>query len=162
MRRFAGFVLSMVLFVPTAAMAHASVVDTNPANGAKVQKLPSEATITFDEQPSMANMVLTEPDGRLRTMQPDIEGSTVTAALPTDGPRGQYVVAYRVVSDDGHPVSGSIRFVVTTGEKPDFSPPSAAIENHSYGSGLPLIGILAGVGAAIIVAGALLTLRKRR
>jgi hypothetical protein len=37
----------------------------------------------------------------------------VTQALPVDLPAGEHVVTYRVVSTDGHPVSGSVTFTST-------------------------------------------------
>ena len=44
----------------------------------------------------------------------DVRGRTVDVRLPHGGP-GAYTVVYRVVSKDGHPVSGRVSFTVAGG-----------------------------------------------
>ena len=41
------------------------------------------------------------------TPDPTVDGHTVTWPMPADLPEGAYVVTWRVVSADGHPVSGA-------------------------------------------------------
>jgi copper resistance protein C len=111
------FVLALLL-VPSAAAAHSSEVLTNPEDGARLGSLPAEATMAFGEAPKTADVVLASPDGEVHQLPSQIEGTVVLVRLPPNGPRGMYKLSYRVVSADGHPVTGSTTFTVTTGPIP--------------------------------------------
>ena len=41
-----------------------------------------------------------------------VTGDTIIVTLPDDLPRGTQVVSYRVTSEDGHPVAGSMVFSI--------------------------------------------------
>lgn len=110
----AGALVSMVTVVALAgpASAHAQLISTQPASGAVLASSPTAVTVRFDES------VGVRPDGlQLR----DATGTRVdhgglrridggrTIQLPvSDLPNGGYVVTWRVVSADGHPVSGGV------------------------------------------------------
>ncbi len=57
---------------------------------------------------------------------PAIDGATVTAALDADMPDGGYEIRWRVVSSDGHPITGIVPFAVGDGEEPGAGPGPAA------------------------------------
>ncbi len=58
-----------------------------------------------------ATVLMTGPDGQqYPTGTPVVDSSDVRTDVPALGPAGQYTVTYRVVSGDGHPVEGQIRF----------------------------------------------------
>jgi hypothetical protein len=58
---------------------------------------------------------VTGPDGKQWNEGAfQVEGSTVTQQLRPLGPKGAYTVAWRVVSADGHPISGTFGFTLTT------------------------------------------------
>jgi len=155
-RRCLGtFVISLVL-VPSSAAAHSNSVETNPDHGATLATLPAEATVTFNEAPRTADFVLASPDGEIHQLKTRVAGSTVRAQLPAQGPRGRYTLSYRVVSADGHPVSGSIQFTITTGAAPQTAKPTAnseAPKQRAESSGGPLGPVVFGVavlGAAAV------------
>ncbi|MCA1481091.1 copper resistance CopC family protein, partial [Bradyrhizobium sp. NBAIM08] len=55
------------------------------------------------------------------------EGTTVTQPLPTDLANGAYRVLWKVVSGDGHPVSGELTFTLQAAEPvPTASPSESA------------------------------------
>lgn len=125
-RRCLGLVVVLLVLVPSAATAHSNWVETNPDHRATLSTLPPEATVTFGEEPVRADVALTSPDGKTRTLKPQIVGSVITVRLPSSGPRGTYELSYRVVSEDGHPVSGSATFTVTTGPTPSATTPEGS------------------------------------
>jgi len=99
------------------AWAHTSLVSSDPADGASVASGPGRVTLTFDEpvQSEFATVTVTGPgDTRWDSGEPAVSGSSVTAPVAPLGPAGDYVVGYRVVSADGHPVTGTVRFRLTT------------------------------------------------
>jgi methionine-rich copper-binding protein CopC len=159
-RRCLGVFLVLLVVAPSSAAAHSSRVDTNPSDGATLETLPAEATVTFDEAPKTADVVLARPDGKVDKLKTQVVGSTIKAQLPADGPRGVYTLSYRVVSADGHPVSGSITFGVTTGPAPGARPeptpsPSPSMSDAAWDRsdfvpialGLAVLGI---IGAVLI------------
>lgn len=97
------------------AAAHASLIASDPVADAVLDAAPSEITLSFTEgvdvQPDGVR-VLDADGNRVDVGAASASGSTVTA--PVDGglPDGGYVVAWRVVSADGHPVNGAFRFSI--------------------------------------------------
>lgn len=152
---------SLVVFLPTAAVAHSQVVDADPADGSRVSMLPRHMRVTFDEAPTAVDVALQVPGGRSHPVASSIDGLTVVVDLPTTGPRGTYRVALRVVSDDGHPVVRVLRFTVTTGQQPDVPDPSPQPAGASTHHRLDwsLLG-LCGIAGAAILAAVVLVSRK--
>lgn len=98
------------------ASAHASLIDTDPAEGAVVAQAPQRATLTFDEPIQLpANGVhVFDATGTALTSSARAVDAVVTVELPAPMAQGTYVVAWRVVSADGHPIAGALTFSVGT------------------------------------------------
>ena len=80
-----------------------------------------------------------------------VADNTVTTPVKT-GPSGDYTVAYRVVSADGHPVSGRLSFTVGTG-----TPGGGGAERSSG----PPARVIAMIAALALLGGVgLLTIRR--
>ena len=170
-RSMALLVLAAIAFAPSGAFAHSNSVDSDPADDARLTSLPHVATVTFNEPVSEAAFALTEPGGQVAKVKASIAGAVVTASLPANGPKGDYVLAYRVVSADGHPVTGEVEFTVTTGPAPqaqaqDQDPAKTSTTNTSPTStgalGLPSLWVVIGGAAILVVLGALLVRAARR
>ena len=97
-----------------AATAHSQLESTVPAAGATVARPPANIELRFSEDVRVPNgglRVLDEGGTRVDRNSPRAEGSRVR--LPMSGlARGAYVVSWRVVSADGHPVRGAFTFRV--------------------------------------------------
>ena len=112
------------------ASAHASLVRATPADGATLASAPRQVVLQFDDpiSTSFATLVVTGPDGHdVTTGRPSVSGSTLTGGLEGGLPPGTYRTAFRVVSDDGHPVTGQRRFTLRlpATAAPSASTPSA-------------------------------------
>ena len=98
------------------AGAHTALTASDPANGATERTAPTVVTLTFTEDinPTFANVVIRSSDGRnWASGPPRVAGPELRVSVSPDMPDGgEYTVGYRVVSEDGHPVSGSITFTV--------------------------------------------------
>jgi methionine-rich copper-binding protein CopC len=95
------------------ASAHNELQSSNPATGSRLTALPDSVVLTFEEEtdPRFVKVAATGPDGRsVAAGGPRISGATVSQPLTPGAANGQYTVAYRVVSKDGHPVQGSVTF----------------------------------------------------
>ncbi len=108
------------------AAAHAELVSATPADGTVLDRPPSQVTLTFTEAVNLVSggLQLLDPDGTaVPTPEPVVEGDTVRWPMPAALPDGGYLVDWRVVSADGHPVSGAFSFAVGADAAP---PPVSA------------------------------------
>ncbi|MCD9197857.1 copper resistance CopC family protein [Aeromicrobium wangtongii] len=109
------------------ASAHAALTSSNPSAGSSVSSLPAEIELQFnDELSDLAPALILRHDGRtLAELQPRIDGTLLRADAPgLDLPDGAYQLVWRIVSVDGHPVSGSIAFRIGEAEAPATEAPA--------------------------------------
>ena len=151
---------AVVLLAAAPASAHASLVRTSPADGSKVVTAPRVVSLTFSENVGSAFVAVTAPDGSpVRTSQVRSVDEMVTASVASSDQRGKYTLAYRVVSADGHPVSGTVTFTTTTGRTvTQADPPPERSFVHRHRSHL-VIGILASLVAIGLILAPLLRRR---
>lgn len=97
------------------ALAHTTLIGSDPADGAVLTAAPTTVTLTFDDPPADFEPVLTVtgPDGvTYQSGSPTVDGTRLSNAVNALPVAGTYTVAYRVVSDDGHPVEGTLSFTL--------------------------------------------------
>ncbi len=106
--------LVLLMAGPRPAFAHAGLVGMEPADGAVLDTAPAALVLRFNEpvQPLVARLI--DPEGRTRVLPPPSasDAQTLTFALPPDLARGTFVLSWRVVSGDGHPVAGGQSFSI--------------------------------------------------
>jgi copper resistance protein C len=103
------------LAAATPAWAHNQLIDADPAPDAVLHTAPSGVELVFAERldPTYTLIVVTDADEEpVPSTDPDVDGTrgTVRFTAPLDS--GVYTVAFRVNSDDGHPVQSSYEFTV--------------------------------------------------
>jgi copper resistance protein C len=106
-----------LLLGATPALAHTRLQSSDPADGASLDTAPQHVALTFNEEmtPGFSTLTVVGPDGtHYETGEVGAEAGTVSVAVLPLGPAGQYKIGYRVVSADGHPVSGELSFTLTT------------------------------------------------
>ncbi|OLL84284.1 MULTISPECIES: copper resistance CopC family protein [unclassified Pseudonocardia] len=109
-------VLLAVVLGAAPAWAHTELESSTPAADAQVADAPTTVTLTFSEEipAHEATVTVRGPDGAAYAAGPATgDGATLTVPLRPLGPAGAYTVDYRVVSDDGHPVAGTVPFTLT-------------------------------------------------
>lgn len=95
------------------AAAHASLVSTSPVDGAHLDRPPDAVSVTFDEPVSVPTGGLRAFDSRGRRIddgqvaRPSAESASLALPALRDG---AYVVTWRAVSADGHPIRGAFLF----------------------------------------------------
>ncbi|WP_299053951.1 copper resistance protein CopC [uncultured Nocardioides sp.] len=97
------------------ASAHAALVGANPEDGATVERPPTEVVLEFSEEVSEPAFVsVTTADGiDVTGGAVAVDGATVTRPLAAAAAAGEYTIAYRVVSADGHPIEGETTFTAS-------------------------------------------------
>lgn len=94
------------------ATAHNALISTHPADHQQVSRTPAAVVLTFNE-PALAmgtHLVITGPSGPVQQGPAQLVDTTVSQALQGGAPAGEYIVAWRVTSADGHPISGRFAF----------------------------------------------------
>lgn len=105
-----------VLAGPRQAAAHSSLIGTSPKQGGTVTSPVKNVKLRFSEdvQARFATVAVTDPDGeKVSAGKPAVRGGTVEQPVTAFREPGKYLVGWRVVSADGHPVSGKFAFTVT-------------------------------------------------
>lgn len=151
-----------VVGLPSAA-GHASQTGSSPAAGAVLDAAPSSVEVTFDT-PLMdvgAALVVRSEDGTvISDATPEVARTLLRVAVPAEAPPGRYTVAFRVVSQDGHPITSTFDYTVA-GEPPAAtvaaSPPSPAAAEPGEASSGPPYALIAGglLVLTLMVAGAI-------
>jgi len=140
------------------AGAHATLQRTQPADDAVVDAVPEAISLSFDEEVDAAPgaIQVIAPDGRrVDGSVGDLDGHRGFSVGVEGEARGTYTVAYRIVSDDGHTISGS--FVFHVGERTgaaviDQSIPATTSALGGVGRWLGYAGAAVAVGAALLLA----------
>lgn len=97
------------------AAAHANLLGSDPANGAVVSQPPERVVLSFSEPVRLLpdRIVVVGPDGdSVHEGEPQVEGSDVIIPVRQVADIGTYLVSYRVISQDSHPVGGSLTYSV--------------------------------------------------
>ena len=137
------------------AFAHASLVSSEPADDALLAAAPKQFVLTFNEAVTPLALRLTGPSVAALPLADALVRDTslvIQAPEPEDPDRlgqGTYVLSFRVVSGDGHPVGGTVVFSVgkPSGERPgrgEETSPSALIAIW-----IARVSMLAGFGIGI-------------
>lgn len=155
--------MGAVLAVAPPAGAHAGVLETDPADGIRLTEAPTSVSVTFTEEVSaeLGGLRVLDSDGE-RVDTGDVTrpaADQVRVSLRPDLPEDTYIATYRVVSADGHPISGSWVFAVGEATSLDIDPASVTPETDTtwerigdLGRTLTYVGTLLAAGGMVFVA----------
>ncbi|WP_445215618.1 copper resistance CopC/CopD family protein [Bradyrhizobium sp. Pa8] len=136
--------LLCVVGFTTGASAHAALVAVEPASGSMLASAPKAVELRFNEAVTPGAIQLIDGAGRARDdARVSASGETISVALPPDLPQGTAVVSYRVISQDGHPVAGSVIFSI--GMPTGTQPPANADRGLSVLIWLARVGLYLGL-----------------
>lgn len=121
-----GMAVLVVFGTASVASAHSDAFQSIPADGSTVSTPVTEIQFTFVEpvnaELSPPEVVLVNQEGlapELGAPTLDEVGATMTVGILSGAlPNGDYTASYRIVSEDGHPASGSFSFIVEGSDAP--------------------------------------------
>ncbi len=145
------------------AAAHSVLLQTSPARGGTVPVAPTSVALTFNEMPQgeFSTIHVIGPDGQRRDNgHVQVVNDVVTEPLAGTRPPGRYVVDWRVVSADGHPVSGQFTFTAQAAATQVIARSAAAQAPPAKSSSNT--GVIIGVVAAVVVVGVVGVIFLRR
>jgi copper transport protein len=105
-----------LLIAAPGASAHATLVSSQPLDGATLDTAPAQLVLRFSEgvESSLTSVRVYGPDGQeLDVPDPTRPAAnTLVVSMPPSLDRGTYTVSWQVVSADSHPVQGAFVFSV--------------------------------------------------
>jgi copper transport protein len=110
-----GAVAAVLVLLPAGpAAAHASLISTDPEEGAVLEAAPESIRFTFNEPVSVVPDGVHVFDARGDRVEAaaTARDAELTVVLDEEVGTGTLVVVWRVVSADGHPVAGSLSFSI--------------------------------------------------
>ncbi|GAA4716663.1 copper resistance protein CopC [Isoptericola chiayiensis] len=95
------------------ASAHDQLLSSDPEDGAELDEPVEEVSLTFsaDVIAEGTQVLVTTPSGDVEA-DVTVEGAVVTAGFGEQTVGGDYAVTWRVVSSDGHPITGEFAYTV--------------------------------------------------
>lgn len=131
-------ILSLLFLPSSPAFSHAQITATSPIQYSAVSEVPSEVSIEFDgnltqiEDLSINVLKVFNSEGiQIDDGKTLVGGAKLTIGVRDRSGSGTFRVTYRVVSEDGHPITDEFTFEVTGNSA---SPPSEASESQSPNS----------------------------
>lgn len=111
--------LGLTIFMADPALAHNEFVSSSPAEGASLETPPATWEVTFAKEVPLesASGEIVGPDGTITALAPPVHGaatSVISFTLPP-GLTGTQTARWRLVSVDGHVISGRVTFAIGTG-----------------------------------------------
>jgi copper resistance protein C len=154
------------LGVAAPASAHDELVGSTPASGEQLDAAPVEVVLTYSAAINTdgAAVAVVDADGTdWAAGEHVIETNTLTFPLKADMPEAGYLIEWRVVSSDGHPISGTIPFAVGDAE-PLTEAPTDAAPTQPAGSDASLTLAITGIAFGVVVIGlvVILVLARRK
>jgi copper transport protein len=114
-RAVVALIAIVLLFFPTLAAAHAVLISSTPAQGERLLKTPQVMSLRFSEAVTRVDATLVSSEGVHQKLKTVVRGGDVSAELPGPLADGAYAFTWRIISEDGHPVSASVVFSIGEG-----------------------------------------------
>jgi methionine-rich copper-binding protein CopC len=142
--------ISSIIFAP-GAHAHAQLLSATPSVDSELAKAPSKVGIVFNEpvRAEVGAVQLMSAAGKVVAKSTKV---STTAAVTLSTPKltkGRYVLRWKVVSADGHPIVSSYAFAVNT-PTPKAPPLKITLKDKIGSVSLTLSGDAVGVRTATI------------
>lgn len=155
------------------AVAHTALVSSRPAADEQVLEPPLMIELTFNEDvnPQFATVAVLGPgDAMVDVGTVSVRGRLVSAPIEPVNAAGPYQVSYRVVSNDGHPVTGQFRYQLSrqsssaseAAPTPTATAPSSPNDPQSEAISILGWSLVVGIALVGIVVVATLIARRRR
>lgn len=108
------FLMLLAMLFTQQAHGHTALQDSSPAADSTLEETPDEIVLKFNQSVTPVNVTLTGPDDGLVESVGEAVANEEGVAVPIVAPleSGLYVVSFRVLSGDGHPIDGRFEFSI--------------------------------------------------
>ena len=150
-----AFALAAFLLLPGEAFGHAILTHSNPHASATVNESPGYVQFDFNEPVEVTSgsiRLFDDEGGELSAGAPEHPGGQaekVAVDVPAELEEGVYTATYRVISADGHPVSGGFSFGVRAPVRTEGRTAPAVADLLDRSDSQPALEILYGVARGL-------------
>ncbi len=110
--------VSSFLFRADGAFAHATLIASEPADGALLSTPPKQVRLNFSEVVAPLALRLLDATGKITLLKTyRQEQQSLIVDLPSDDGVGTSILSWRVTSQDGHPIGGTVSFSVNRADQ---------------------------------------------
>lgn len=111
----------MLVLAPLAVYGHARLIDSEPGAESILDAGPDRIVLQFSEPVQPVSLRLIDSDGidRAKGLEPQAIDASIVVELGKTLAPGRYLVSYRVLSTDAHPIAASFEFSVREGAAGD-------------------------------------------
>lgn len=102
------------------ALGHAALVSVTPADGSHLDTSPAEIVLEFNEPVGIVDngTMLFQQNADKQILTPMVHGNVVHIPIEVELGDGAYVVQWRVISADSHPITGTVSFTIGDTRQP--------------------------------------------
>jgi methionine-rich copper-binding protein CopC len=169
MKKVAGLVAvtgAILLWSAVPASAHNSLIGSTPKDKAQMDSGPATIELKFDQPVQVGQglntiAVIGPNNDHWEGGAASVASNVVTAPVRPLGPAGDYKIGYKILSADGHPVSGDLTFTLTkagTGTPAPADQQANVPASADSDDGIPAWIWIVGAGV-LLAAGLVLALR---
>jgi copper transport protein len=106
------------LFRAEAALAHAVLIASEPADGALLSAPPKQVRLNFSEVIAPLALRLLDATGKITLLKTyRQEQQSLIVDMPSEVGVGTSILSWRVTSQDGHPVGGAVSFSINRADQ---------------------------------------------
>ena len=122
MNKIVIILLVLTFIIPLSAQAHTTLTTSTPAEGEVLLTQPKQLELVFGtviEEGSA--MELEGPTQKYEVENISINENIMTGSLDEELPNGQYMISWKIIGEDGHPIEGQVPFSLnaeTVSEEP--------------------------------------------
>jgi copper transport protein len=163
-RRIARWALVAIVaaaLAPASAFAHATLVSTTPADTSVVKTAPRTVGLKWSEAVDLGEHAVKLLDARGKELKtaPARHGpggaTTAVLELPAGLKNGTYVISWRVVSSDSHPVTGAFSFSIGSPSAVLFAADGSSSATVRFfdavGRGVAFLGLAVAIGGGFLL-----------
>ncbi|MFD0049746.1 copper resistance protein CopC [Actinomycetes bacterium NPDC127524] len=112
MKKVLFFLAGLFLMVPVAASAHTGLESSNPAKGQVITSELKKISLVFESKvENLSTMKVMKGEVEV-PVSVKVNDSNMTGVLSKPLESGSYKIMWKIVGEDGHPISGEIPFTV--------------------------------------------------
>ncbi|MGG0179140.1 copper resistance CopC family protein [Gottfriedia acidiceleris] len=113
MKKALLFIMLLLFIFPSLASAHTTLESSNPSDGQVISEPLKQITLNFETPLEKLSTLKVFQDGKdLEVKDISIENNRMVANLPKDLENGNYEIEWKIVGEDGHPITGDVEFKV--------------------------------------------------
>lgn len=131
MKKLLIFMFCLFMFVPSVVLAHTSLSSSNPTEGQVVTENLEQITLDFATTiEELSTMELVRDGNKVALGEIKVENKQLIGRISDPLDNGFYIIQWKIVGEDGHPIKGEINFSVQTDQNQSETNPVTPEENQ--------------------------------